>query len=136
MNAQKLVKSFLESLRPVCVLSGMVVIVAMIINYELHYLMEGRELALWVQLFFVFSAFIVHMSLLDVLFCGWAKLRFDMYVVSGVVRKNGAKFERGVYVKMENQEYFIPVGQELVLRNSSTGNAQIVTGPESKPRVE
>lgn len=88
----------------------------------------------WVVLAVTVLFTIANVVFFDLIFMGWAKLRFDMYVISGVVSKTGNKYERGTFVRAENEEYFIPLGQELVLRNSQQGNAQVVNGPATGPK--
>lgn len=132
MTVEKSARRILDYIRSFFIVTGIVFIVCLMIDFELKFLRAGERLPIWIEVPFIFSAFLVDVFFLDVLFMGWARVRFDMFVYSGMVRKNGAKYERGVYVRMETEEYFIPVGQELVLRNSATGNTQVLAGPDSQ----
>lgn len=103
---------------------------------EWQFLGKSRNVPVptWIASVFFFAAFMTNMAILDWIFYSWAKMRFDMYVQSGIVRRSGARYERGIHVRMEQEDYFIPVGQELVLRNSASGNAQVVTAQETAPQ--
>lgn len=104
---------------------------SVLVTYEWSLLKNRSSAPTWFAAIFWFAAFMANLAILDWIFFGWARLRFDMFVQSGCVRRSGAKYERGIYVRMEDETYFIPSGQELVLRNTVDGHAQVITAPES-----
>jgi hypothetical protein len=105
-----------------------------LVNSEWHALSKFNSAPKWFAAVFFLSAYMVNIAIFDWIFFGWAKIRFDMYVQSGCIRKSGARYERVIYVRTEQEEHFIPEGQELVVRNTVGGHAKIVAVPETPPQ--
>lgn len=56
-------------------------------------------------------------------FTVWAKWRFDMYVMT-------IGEQRDTYMRLKGEEFIVPMGQELVIRQSETepGKVDVFTG--------
>lgn len=63
--------------------------------------------------------FLGYLTLIESAFWVWANLVMEMYVVKNVPHGKGNA--RVTFVKLQDDEFFVPEGQELVIRRSEDG---------------
>jgi len=132
MTPQQVAQRFLDWLKVLCVLACMLFTALVLVSFEIKQIGFFAGLSVWARNAAWCGGAFLNLFFLDILFFAWARLRMDMYVISHVLRRQGGKFERGIHVRLDHQDYFVPPGQELVIRHTPTGNAQAHTGPETK----
>ncbi len=128
MTPQQAAQRFLDWLKVLCVLGGMLCVSGVLVSFEIKQIRFFAGLSVWARNAVWCGGAFLNLCFLDVLFFAWARLRMDMYVISHVMRRQGGKFERGIHVRMDQQDYFIPPGMELVVRGTKSGGAQAVMG--------